>query len=164
MFANWWSDHDLYHTTLSVGYLEEYMSIQLGARWLLVAGCVGLYAAYMVYKLGVRAGATVTYLTWCFLVLGTPVADAGGLLDVPIRLLTGIPMVWVEACVIATTISSCVAIVYFYPDAFKHTALLRAFHTILTKPVPYWAIIVVCIVGTMLSVRLHLTSNKIEHQ
>jgi hypothetical protein len=141
---------------------HEYMTVdhpegperRLRARWFLVAGCVTLYAVYMVHKLGVRAGVTVTYLTWCFLVLGTPVADAGGLLDVPVRLLTGIPMVWVEVCVIATSILSCAAFVWLYPEAFKHTALLRAFHIILTNPVPYWAIIVVCIIGTILSVRI----------
>ena len=126
----------------------------LGTRWFVVAGCVVLYALFMTYRLGVRDGLVVTYLTWCFLVLGTPVADAGGLLDVPVRLLTGIPMVWVETCVITVSIISVAAILWWSPKAFDHTPLLRAFRIILTTPVPYWAIVVVCIIGTILSVRL----------
>lgn len=127
---------------------------RLGARWFVVAGCVILYALFMMHRLGVRNGLTVTYLTWCFLVLGTPVADAGGVLDVPVRLLTGIPMVWVESCVIVLSIASVAVFLWLSPTAFEHTPLLRAFRIILTTPVPYWAIVIVCIIGTILSVRI----------
>jgi hypothetical protein len=133
---------------------EQHKSHGLGLRWMFVAMCVAASAAYMTYRLGAKAGITVTYMTWCFLVLATPMADGGGWLNIPVRLLTGIPMVTIELVVIAVTLVSCALAVRYSPNVFQHTAVLRAFHVMLTTPFPYWGIIVVCLIGTMLSVRI----------
>lgn len=126
----------------------------MGLRYLLTVALVAAYALYMVHKYGVRDGLSATYLTWSFFVLGTPVADAGGILDIPIRILTGWPMVAVETAVISITISTMVLVLHYRPEAFERTALLRAFRTMLTTPWPYWCLVALCIVGTILSVRL----------
>ena len=127
---------------------------RMGVRYLLSALVVAAYAAYMVHKYGIKDGLIATYITWSFFVLGTPVADAGGILDVPLRVLTGFPMVAIEMCVIAFTIASMVLLVKTHPEAFERTGLLRAFKTMLTTPYPYWGIIALCVVGTIMSVRL----------
>lgn len=45
-------------------------------------------------KIGFREGISITLLTWSFFVLSTPIADAGFLLDFPIRLITKLRMVY----------------------------------------------------------------------
>lgn len=126
----------------------------MGVRYVLSALVVVLYAAYMVHRYGVKDGMIATYLTWSFFVLGTPVADAGGILDVPLRVLTGFPMVAIETCVITFTIATMVLIVRYRPEAFERTRLLQAFRTMLTTPNPYWGVVALCVVGTIMSVRL----------
>jgi hypothetical protein len=123
-------------------------------RWLAVASIAVAYAAYMARRIGAKAGLAVTYLTWCFLVLATPMADGGGWLNIPVRLITGIPMVTIELVVVAVTLVTSAFYVFYFPRLFRHTAVLRAFYIMLTTPVPYWGIFVVCIIGTLLSVRI----------
>jgi hypothetical protein len=126
----------------------------VGLRYALSVLVVAAYAAFMVHKYGLRDGLSATYLTWSFFVLGTPVADAGGILDVPLRLLTGVPMVAIETCVVTFTLLSMAWFVKFRRGDFDRTPLLRAFRTMLTTPYPYWGLIALCITGTFLSVRL----------
>jgi hypothetical protein len=126
----------------------------MGVRYLLSVLIVAAYAVYMVHKYGARDGLVATYLTWSFFVLGTPVADAGGILDVPLRLLTGVPMVVIEACVTSFTIASMFVLVHYKREEFDRTGLLRAFRVMLTTPYPYWGLIALCVVGTILSVWL----------
>ena len=57
--------------------------------------CVLLaYFGYLSYEYGFASGGIVAGLTWSFFVLCTPVADAGFLLDFPVRLLTGMRMIF----------------------------------------------------------------------
>ena len=122
-------------------------------RWIAVASIAVAYAAYMARRIGARAGLAVTYLTWCFVVLATPLA-AGAWVNVPMRMITGIPMVTIELVVVTVVLVTSALSVLFFPQVFRHTAVLRAFYIMLVTPVPYWGIFVVCIFGTLLSVRL----------
>ncbi len=94
----------------------------------------------------------VTLLTWSFFVLCTPIADAGFLLDFPVRLITRLRMVWSELGVWVIAISINLFTVSFYPAFYEHTLVLRLFHNILTHPWPYWGIIILSALGTFLSI------------
>ena len=50
------------------------------------------YLGYLTYTLDFRTGSVAALLTWSFFVLCTPIADAGFLLDFPLRLIFGIRM------------------------------------------------------------------------
>ena len=54
------------------------------------------YFAYLSYEYDLLTGGIAALLTWSFFVLCTPIADAGFLLDFPLRLLFGIRMVLSE--------------------------------------------------------------------
>jgi hypothetical protein len=115
--------------------------------------CVLLgYFGYLSYEYGFATGGIVTVLTWSFFVLCTPVADAGFILDFPLRLLFGIRMVVSEIAVwvVAFAINAIVLIVS--PASYSTTAITDVFHTILVTPYPYWAIIILSGLGTFLSV------------
>jgi len=51
------------------------------------------YFAYLSYEYDLLTGGIAALLTWSFFVLCTPIADAGFLLDFPLRLLFGIRMI-----------------------------------------------------------------------
>ncbi|NPA86609.1 MAG: hypothetical protein GXO00_01220, partial [Candidatus Diapherotrites archaeon] len=110
------------------------------------------YFAYVAYHYGVKDGLIITLLTWSFFVLSTPIADAGFLLDFPLRILTGMRMVKAEMIVWAIAISLNVYFVLFHPEVYQTTTLLQVFYHILTHPIPYWSIIVLSAIGTFLSV------------
>ncbi|MCD8519994.1 MAG: hypothetical protein LRY76_08025 [Alphaproteobacteria bacterium] len=122
------------------------------ARYALLVLVVAGYFGWLSWHYGLTSGGIVAALTWSFFVLCTPVADAGFLLDFPVRLLTGMRMVFTEMIVwvLAFTING-VAMIY-NPDSYQKTALTRLFYEILTQPWPYWSIIVLCCIGTFLSV------------
>ncbi|WP_299652521.1 hypothetical protein [uncultured Tateyamaria sp.] len=119
---------------------------------LLLSLLVG-YFAYLNYQYDLATSGIVALLTWSFFVLCTPVADAGFLLDFPLRLLFGIRMVISEIAVWAVAGAVNVTALLFWPNAYDTTVLTRAFHTILTTPVPYWAVIALSAIGTFLSIR-----------
>lgn len=110
------------------------------------------YLLIVTFHYGVEQGLLVTALTWCFFVFCTPVADAGFLIDFPLRLITGIRMVYSELIVwtLAAIISSSGLI--FKPEIFNHNAILILFKHILTKPWPFWTIIILSAIGTFLSI------------
>lgn len=121
-------------------------------RFLGVTLLVLLYFVFVAYKFGTKDGLFVTVLTWSFFVFCTPVADAGILLDLPIRLLTTIRMLYSEITVwVFSAIINILTLIYI-PQIYDKTFLLRIFHTILTHPVPYWLIILLSAAGTFLSV------------
>lgn len=126
---------------------------QLVVKFGLLVGVVVGYFAYLNYQYDMATSGIVAGLTWSFFVLCTPVADAGFLLDFPLRLLFGIRMVLSEAVVWAMAIAINVAALVFWPAAYDTTVLTRVFLTILTTPVPYWAVIALSGIGTFLSIR-----------
>ncbi len=110
------------------------------------------YFAYLSWKFDVETGGWVAALSWSFFVLCTPVADAGFLLDSPIRLVTGIKMIVTEIIVWVLAISINTATIWINPEIYQTTFLTKIFHDILVTPFPFWSIIILCFMGTFLSI------------
>ena len=119
---------------------------------LLLAVLLG-YFGYLSWEYGLATGGIVAALTWSFFVLCTPIADAGFLLDFPVRLITGLRMFVTEILVWVIAISVNIVALYFSPDTYQQTFLMSLFYKILTSPWPYWSIIGLCALGTFLSVK-----------
>lgn len=118
----------------------------------LVALLVG-YFLYLGFKYDLATGGVAAALTWSFFVMCTPIADAGFLLDFPLRLLFGIRMVVSELAVWAIAIGVNVAVLTLAPRFYETTVLTRVMQQILLTPWPYWGVIVLSGVGTFLSIR-----------
>lgn len=118
---------------------------------LLLAVFIG-YFVYLNFEYGLATGGLIAGLTWSFFVLCTPIADAGFLLDFPIRLILGVRMVVMEIIVwlIAFTIN--LYGVFYSPEAYENTFVTNLLYKIITNPYPYWGIIFLCALGTFLSI------------
>lgn len=119
---------------------------------LLLAVLVG-YFLYLSWQYDIVTGGLVSAITWSFFVLCTPIADAGFLLDFPVRLITGLQMFVSELFVWAIAITMNISVLYFSPETYDKTFLTSLLHKILITPWPYWSIIILCAAGTFLSVR-----------
>ncbi len=111
------------------------------------------YFFYLTYQYDLMTGGIASAITWSFFVLCTPIADAGFLLDFPIRLLFGIRMLFSEVAVWVIAISINVISLFYFVDYYQTTKLTRIFHVILTNPYPYWAVVLLSGMGTFLSIR-----------
>ena len=85
--------------------------------------------------------------------LCTPIADAGMLLDFPIRILFGIRMMWSEIVVWAIAIIINLVSLIYFSDFYEITFLTQTMKVILTTPSPYWLVILLSGIGTFLSIR-----------
>ena len=128
-----------------------------------------IFVTYMIVAIshfGAKEGLMVSLLTWTFFVLCTPIADAGFILDLPIRILTGIRMIYSEAVV--WTIAITVNIITFFgnPSAYDSTKLLSLFHYIIGQPFPFWSIIILSAAGSFLSLTFgdELMDISYEHK
>lgn len=121
-------------------------------KYLLLLSVLIAYFGYLSWEYGLATGGMVAALTWSFFVLCTPVADAGFLLDFPVRLITGLKMLYTEIIVWVLAASINIIALTFYPQSYDKTVLTNLFHQILVTPWPYWGIIVICAAGTFLSV------------
>ncbi len=110
------------------------------------------YFGFVSYKYGLNNGFLVTILTWSFFVFCTPIADAGFLLDFPIRLITKLRMVYSEMMVWSIAILINTYALFFRPEVYEKVFLLRLFKEILLNPVPFWVIILISAFGTFLSI------------
>ncbi|MCA9340522.1 MAG: hypothetical protein KDA17_06415, partial [Candidatus Saccharibacteria bacterium] len=118
---------------------------------------LGLFSAYLVFSVlsfGLKDGVLVALLSWSFFEFCTPIADAGFLLDFPIRLLTGFRMLYTELLVWVFAILINVVSLALWPATYDKTSLLHLFQQILTTPWPLGLIIVLSASGTYLSVYL----------
>ncbi len=122
-------------------------------KFLLLLTLLIAYFLYLSWQYDMATGGLVSVLTWSFFVLCTPIADAGFLIDFPVRLITGLRMFITEMLVWAIAITINLFSLYFLPDAYEKTFLTSLFYKILTTPWPYWSIIFLCAAGTFLSVR-----------
>ncbi len=124
------------------------------------------YLFFVVERYGTTEGLWVTFLTWSFFVLCTPIADAGFLIDFPLRLITGWKMFRTELMVwlIAGVINF--SALMFNPGAYEKTHLLKLFKHILLQPFPLWIIIVISAVGTFISVKVgdEVLDKKAQHK
>jgi hypothetical protein len=121
-------------------------------KFLLLLAVLLAYFGYLSWKFDLATGGFVAILTWSFFVLCTPVADAGFLLDFPVRLIFGLRMIKSEIIVWGLAIGINVMGLMFWPDMYGKTFLTDLFMTILTTPWPYWSIIVLSGIGTFLSI------------
>lgn len=126
---------------------------QIIIKFLLLCGLMLGYFGYLSFKYDFATGGFASLLTWSFFVLCTPVADAGFLLDFPLRLLFGIRMVVSEIAVWAVAIGLNVAILLFWPEQYETTMLTQLMYNIITTPFPNWAIVILSGFGTFLSIR-----------
>jgi hypothetical protein len=122
-------------------------------KFLLLLSVLIGYFGYLSYEYGLATGGMVAALTWSFFVLCTPIADAGFLLDFPVRLITGMRMLYSELIVWTIAISLNTWAVFFSASSYDKTFLTDLLHKILTHPWPYWSIIALCASGTFLSVK-----------
>ena len=121
-------------------------------KFLLLLCVLILYFSYLTYEYGLLTGGIVAALTWSFFVLCTPVADAGFLLDFPIRLIFGFRMLYSEILVWAIAI---LINIYALSDggaSYDKTILTSLLKKIIMTPYPYWSIIILSGFGTFLSI------------
>lgn len=126
---------------------------QIWVKFVLLCLILVAYFVYLTYEYNLLTGGVASLLTWSFFVLCTPVADAGFLLDFPLRLLFGIRMVLSEIAVWAIAILINVIALIYFRDFYQTTTLTRLMEAILTTPFPYWIIIFLSGIGTFLSIR-----------
>ena len=125
---------------------------EVGVKFLLLLSILVLYFGYLSYEYGLLTGGIVAALTWSFFVLCTPVADAGFLLDFPLRLLFGIRMLYSEVLIWGLAISINLYTLASHPAAYDKTVLTTLMKKIILTPYPFWAIIFLSGLGTFLSV------------
>lgn len=111
------------------------------------------YFVYLSFQYDFVTGGLASILTWSFFVLCTPIADAGFLLDFPLRLLFGIRMFVSEIAVWAIAILINVVSLIYFAEYYETTQLTTILHAVLTNPYPYWSVIFLSAMGTFLSIR-----------
>ncbi len=135
-------------------------------RFSLVVGVFMAYFVFVSYKYGTKDGFFVAWLTWSAFVLGTPIADAGFLIDFPVRLLTGMRMLFSEIMVWIIAISLNLYAVSFHPEIYQSSTILKIFYQALTHPFPYWIIILISALGTFISIHFgdELLDKRHHHE
>ncbi len=141
-------------------------------KFLMLITVLGLYIVYLSYKYGMIEGSALGILTWSFFVLCTPIADAGFLLDFPLRVLFRVRMVYAETSVWIIAIATNLFFLLFNPNIYEITFITSLFKKILINPYPYWIIIFISALGTFLSVQLgdelldltHFKDAEINHK
>ena len=121
-------------------------------RFILLLIIIAAYFAFVSMNYGLVDGFFVTILTWSFFVFCTPIADAGFLIDFPIRILLGIRMIYSEVFIWVIAFLINVFALVFVPQIYQTTVFLKLFEHILLNPIPFWGIIVVSAIGTFMSV------------
>lgn len=121
-------------------------------KFFILLSIIACYLFYISYKFGIQQGFLVVLLSWSFFVLCTPIADAGFLLDFPIRLFFNLHMIITEILVWIIAIALNLYCFFFNPEIYYKTKLLSLFYSILQKPFPLWIIIFISLIGTFLSI------------
>jgi len=122
------------------------------ARFILLLIIILAYFAFVSLNYGLVDGFFVTIITWSFFVFCTPIADAGFLIDFPIRILFGIRMIYSEIFIWIVALLINVFALLFVPQIYQTTVLLKLFEHILLNPIPFWGIIIVSSIGSFMSV------------
>jgi len=129
-------------------------------KFVTIAGIILVYFFFVSRSHGVKEGFWISILTWSFFVLGTPFPDAGILIDFPMRLISGIKMIYSEIVVTFVAIAITAFTFFKIPAIYGETGLLSLFNQILSKPFPYWAIIILSSIGTFSLI--YLADNLID--
>ncbi len=139
--------------TNSIAEIRIHPKKQVLYKFILLCILLVSYFSYLSFQYDVRTGGIASALTWSFFVLCTPIADAGFLLDFPLRLLFGIRMLFSEIAVWALAITINVVSLLYLAEYYETTKLTMLLHAILTMPYPYWSVILLSAAGTFLSIR-----------
>lgn len=134
--------------------IEHETKNSLFKRFLIVLSIVIIYTAFVCVRYGFKDGLTVGFLTWSLFVFGTPIADAGVLLDFPIRLLTKIRMLYSEIMVWIIALSGNIFFLLVNPDIYQKNELTNILYFILTNPWPGFFLIFLCLLGTFITIVL----------
>lgn len=110
------------------------------------------YMVFMSFKFGAKEGISVTILTWTFFVFCTPIADAGFLLAFPVRMVTGLRMMYTQLFSFVLALSINLYTFFYKPSIYDNTIILKLFYHILSQPFPFWGIILLSLLGTILSI------------
>ena len=132
--------------------IKEYTQNHPFVKFLMVLLLFLSYLFFTMINFGISNGLMVTLLTWTFFVFGTPIADAGVLIDFPFRLITGIKMIYSEIFVWVIAISLNIYMLIFSSEIYAKTYLLTILKTILLNPFPFGLIILISLAGTFISV------------
>lgn len=131
----------------------KHPSYQVWIKFILLCVLLLSYFFYLSYEYDLLTGGVAALITWSFFVLCTPIADAGFLLDFPLRVLFGIRMVLSEIAVWAIAISINVISLLYFREFYDTTLVTQTMKVILTTPNPYWLVILLSGIGTFLSIR-----------
>ncbi len=126
---------------------------QIMIKFLLLAFLLVGYFVYLSFKYDLLTGGVTALITWSFFVLCTPVADAGFLVDFPLRLLFGIRMIVSEIAVWGIAILLNAVVFFYHSDYYQTTLITKLMYQILAEPYPYWVVIILSGTGTFLSIR-----------
>lgn len=121
-------------------------------KFLAVVLVITAYFLIVMQSHGLKDGLLISILTWSFFVLSTPIADAGILLDLPLRIITGLRMIYAEVVVWTAAIVLNLITLNFAAAVYEKTFILSLFEQILTNPLPYWSIIILSGIGTFFSI------------
>jgi hypothetical protein len=128
-------------------------SHQAWFKFIILCLVLSSYFLYLIYQYDLLTGGVASLITWSFFVLCTPIADAGFLLDFPIRVLFGIRMILSEIVVWAIAILINIVSLMFFNEIYETTVITQAMKAILVNPIPYWSVILLSGIGTFLSIR-----------
>lgn len=135
---------------------DEHPIIKFSSVFLLIF----LYFLFASKSYGIKNGFIISILSWSFFVLCTPIADAGILIDFPMRLITGIKMIYSEMIVWVIAISLNSFMFFSNSNIYNKTIFLSFFKHIIDTPFPYWIITILSAIGTFLSI--YLADNLID--
>tara|TARA_R110002096_G_scaffold266710_1_gene460344 strand:+ start:136930 stop:137514 length:585 start_codon:yes stop_codon:yes gene_type:complete len=121
-------------------------------KFIILLSILVLYFGYLSIEYGILTGGVVAVLTWSFFVLCTPVADAGFLLDFPIRLLFGFRMLYSEILVWSIALAINGYAILYNQEAYDKSLLTMLLKKIILTPFPYWSVVFLSGVGTFLSI------------
>jgi len=124
--------------------------------WLRFIFIVLLFVGYFVFisfKYGAGQGLLITWITWSVFVLSTPLADAGFIIDFPVRLLFKFKMFISEIFVWLIAIILNIYAYFAVPEIYSTTKILTVFKHILDQPFPFWTVFLISGLGTFLSVK-----------
>lgn len=121
-------------------------------KFLIVLTFFSIYLIFTVINFGFEHGIMVALVTWSFFVLCTPIADAGVLIDFPLRIATGFRMIYSEIAVWILALYINIIGFEFFTTVYDSTMLLKLFRFILIHPWPYWIIILLSGIGSFLSI------------
>jgi len=134
-------------------------------KFLLVLSVFMAYFIFIAQRYGIKEGFFVSALTWSFFVLCTPIADAGFLIDFPLRLITKIKMFVSELFVWIVAIALNLYAFTITPEIYSKTKILVLFKHILEQPFPFWIIIFLSMIGTFLSIKFgDELLDKVKHK